>query len=232
MIVITDAHVSHANGNTDAFFEMLDVLRNWPEEIVFLGDIFDLWISLPRYEENIQKRFLAWCEQRRALGVGFIEGNHEFYVTRRNGACFSWHSESGHQKGDVLMVHGDLINREDRNYLWWRRLSKNAVMRTFVRFLPGGPKLVHDVKAKMKKTNQAYRIHLPKEALESYGRQCFQRGIKQVLVGHFHERFLFEGENGERLDVLPDWFATQEITNLKASGELEIGHWQQVLKQA
>lgn len=209
---------------------MLTALEAGDEPVVFLGDIFDLWISLPRYEESMQRRFLAWCRhQRQRREIGFVEGNHEFYVVRRHKHCFTWSSNWGKRRGDVLFVHGDLINREDRNYLRWRKLSKNFIMRTLVRFLPGGPRLVQKTKAKMKKTNQAFRLGLPKPALVAYARTQGQKGIAQVLVGHFHEAF--SCEDGARLAVLPDWFADHWISRLEeACGGIESGPWQQLLK--
>ena len=232
MIIITDSHVSSANGNVDAFFEMLQRVADSGEDVVFLGDIFDLWISLPRYEEPIQKRFLQWCHQLcKSRMIGFVEGNHEFYVTLRNRNCFTWSSGSGHQLGDTLFVHGDLINRKDRNYLRWRLISKNLLMRTIVRLLPGGPGLAHKTKAKMKKTNQSYKIAMPIEALKAYAESCAAQGLKRVFVGHFHENYQVDGDSC-RLTVLPDWFGSGEITRFEThKKQIETGPWRQILQE-
>lgn len=231
MFIISDSHVSEANGNVEAFFEMLRALEGRPEPVVFLGDIFDLWVSLPRYEEPNQKRFLQWCKQQKATReVGFIEGNHEFFMVARHGDCFSWSDGWGHRREKLLFVHGDTINRDDHKYLRWRKLSKNPVMRTFVRFLPGGPKLVHKVKAGMKQTNDAFRYTLPESHLRDFADRCGKDGISHVLVGHFHASWSCQ-ESNVHLEIVPDWFADHHLaywdTNLAA---LRHDHWPKLLE--
>ncbi|MGD9260629.1 MAG: hypothetical protein PVG44_09290, partial [Desulfobacterales bacterium] len=65
MIIITDAHVSKDQGNYKDFFKMLKSLEKNSQELVFLGDIFDLWIALSRYENDIHRNFIAWCHEQR-----------------------------------------------------------------------------------------------------------------------------------------------------------------------
>ncbi len=224
-LIITDAHVSAANGNQAEFSEMLQALESFPGQIVFLGDIFDLWIGLSRYEESGQRDFVDWCRRRR--GVGFVEGNHEFYVVERHASAFGWSSTWGRRSGHLLFVHGDLINRADRKYLRWRKLSKNGAMRLFVQLLPFGMRLVQHVKAKMKKTNMAFRMSLPEAALVQFCRERAAEGILQIFVGHFHQAFYCQ-ELGCRLDVLPDWFSSGAITIYdQATGLLRAQHWRE-----
>lgn len=230
MLIVTDAHVSAANGNQEEFAEMLSALERFEGEIVFLGDIFDLWIGLTRYEEPAQRAFVAWCANRG--GVGFVEGNHEFYVVRRHRAAFAWSSDWGRRSGGLLFVHGDLINRADHKYLRWRKLSKNAAMRWFVRCLPFGTRLVQRVKRKMKKTNMAFRLHLPEEALSQYCRDRSAEGVTRIFVGHFHQAFACE-HGGCHLTVLPDWFSTGMITAYdRDTGALQSAPWRQLCGQA
>ena len=227
MFIIADAHVSEAESNTDAFFEMLAGLAETEADIVFLGDIFDLWVSLPRYETEMETRFLDWCrreKQRRT--IGFIEGNHEFYVVRHHRDCFTWSSERGRREGGLL------INRADRQYLWWRRLSKNLLARTFARLWRGGPQKVAHLKEKMKNTNRAFRGSLPAEALAGFAHRGARQGLELILVGHFHEPFAHTSGSC-RLVVLPDWYSAGEIGYLDAAeGRLETGHWRELSARA
>ena len=66
MIIITDAHISKANGNHAIFFKMLESLEKNNQDLIFLGDIFELWVALPRYEEKIQRDFIAWCRRQKS----------------------------------------------------------------------------------------------------------------------------------------------------------------------
>ena len=65
IIIIADAHVNEAQGNHYQFFDMLTALEACDHDLIFLGDIFDLWIALPRYESRIHHRFLNWSVKNR-----------------------------------------------------------------------------------------------------------------------------------------------------------------------
>ena len=81
MIIVSDAHINKSRGNHSEFFKMLAAIEKTEHDLIFLGDIFDLWIALPRYEEDIHVNFIAWSrEQKDSRTIGFLEGNHEFYV--------------------------------------------------------------------------------------------------------------------------------------------------------
>jgi len=215
-----------AHNNHDAFFQMLSMLEKRDESLVFLGDIFDLWISLPRYEEPIQKQFLQWCSRLKASGrtIGFIEGNHEFFMVERNKSSFSWSSTREHRDGHTLFVHGDLINSRDKNYLRFRKITKNPITKTLVRYMPMGAALAHKVKNDLKKTNQAFRIGLPQDALECYARDMFQLGVRHILVGHFHQSFRYDGGEKRFLQILPDWYATGMVSFYDGE-EVQSVHW-------
>lgn len=230
MFVITDAHVSEAYGNVDDFFSMLKAVGETDENLVFLGDIFELWIGLKRYEGVIHRDFVRWCKTQQAKrSIGFIEGNHEFYVTRRHRECFTWSSGKGFFEVDErrLWVHGDLINRADKNYLRFRRLTKNFLTKALVYGLPRGPAMVERLKAKLKTTNQNFKMSLPKEAINAYAEAQFARGVKQIIVGHFHQDYSYKDNYGNSLRILPDWFSTGLIGKL-TSEELCVSPWQKI----
>ena len=66
MFIISDSHIDA--DSAPRFFAMLDRLESRPEAVIFLGDIFELWIALPGYEEAHHQRFLDWVDRRRAAG--------------------------------------------------------------------------------------------------------------------------------------------------------------------
>ena len=228
MIIIADAHVSAANGNVASFFEMLAVLEKRTETIVFLGDIFDLWVSLPGYQDRDQDRFLAWCAaQSKDRTVGFVEGNHEFFVAERNPGCFSWCTGEMRLEGELCLVHGDQINQKDKNYLRFRKLTKNRMTKWIVRFLPLGRGMLDKLKKGLKKTNKNFRLALPEQEVDAYAREMFSKGARQILVGHFHQEYRYNDDDGRFLQILPDWFATRRV-GLFDGRELVTRHWREL----
>jgi len=232
LIIVTDAHVSEAYANVDPFFEMLEVLSGQEEGVIFLGDIFELWVGMKRYEGAIHQRFLEWCRREKARRViGFVEGNHEFYVTGKHRNCFTWSSTKGHfdPGTGTLFVHGDLINRADKNYLRFRKITKNPLTKALVAVIPRGPAFAKKLKSKLKTTNQDFRIGLPEEALMAFGRNRLKGAVRRIVVGHFHQSFHFRASEGRELTVLPDWLSRQTVGRLTDNG-LEVMPWQALAK--
>lgn len=236
LVLIADTHISEPLGNADVFFQMLAALERGSADVMFLGDIFDLWIALPRYENALHHAFLSWCRRQKAhRRIGFIEGNHEFFLAHTHPEAFTWctHQPWWRDAEGNLFCHGDRINRLDRNYLAFRKLTKNPVSRAVMRGLPFGPSLAHYVKHRMKGTNQAFRKTLPLDDLRAFGEARFAEGVDRVFMGHFHHRFHYQGTRGGELHALPDWFSQGWISVLKADRSgLRQGPWADILPLA
>jgi hypothetical protein len=116
--MIADAHLT-CREPEDEFFRMLDGVSRLPADIgiIFLGDIFDLWIALRGYENDDHRRFLDWCRrEKERRRIVFLEGNHEFFVAKTYSDAFSYSSEDSYEDGALQWLHGDRINRKDYTY--------------------------------------------------------------------------------------------------------------------
>lgn len=231
MFIVTDAHVSEANQNVASFFEMLEQLADTGEDVVFLGDIFDLWIGLQRYEEPMHQRFVAWCRHyAQCATVGFIEGNHEFYVVQRHAEAFSWSSAAGHDAHGVRFVHGDLVNRADKNYLRFRALTKNAVTRTLIAWMPFGKGFVAWLKDRLKTTNKAFRMGIPEQAMQAFAEHSREDNVRFVVMGHFHNPFHLQSHLAAHLWVLPAWLDGEQLSHFDpVTGALKSASWRSLL---
>ena len=232
MIIITDAHISKAKGNQATFFKMLEALERNNQDLIFLGDIFDLWVALPRYEEDIHLEFIAWCrKQKNHRAIGYMEGNHEYYLANERASDFTWCSQKSWRRdaAGVLFVHGDQINRKDINYLGFRKLAKNKVSKSIIRHMPLGPQVAQLIKQGLRKTNTKFRLQLPETEIEDFAQARFAEGAKIIFVGHFHRQYLYRNRDLKELHVLPDWFSTQKVTvyhrDLK---EIRFIHWKEL----
>ena len=231
-IFIADSHLREEDA--EDFFAMLDRIRQSPPAgVVFLGDIFELWIALPGYENAMHQRFLDWCrEAKEQFEVGFILGNHEFYVIRRHADAFSWISETEHTlDGGIRCIHGDLINRADRRYLLLRKFLRSGFTRIFLQITAGtiGPLISDYVLHSLKKTNQQHKRKLPLPALGQYARTLKREKIRRVLAGHFHQHHLLNDPDGIPLEILPAWDIAGEIVRLAPDQQTECAPWRQVL---
>ncbi len=211
LILVADAHVSKARGNAPAFFRLLDALARFDDDLVFLGDIFDLWVALPRYENELHRRFLNWCrQQKQRRAIGFLEGNREFFLTTSHADAFSWCvTGPWHQdQSENLFCHGDQINRLDWRYLSFHRLSKNRLSRLLLHGLPLGPALAEHLKRRLKHTNPAFRRRLPIDQIEVFAEARFREGARTIFAGHFHRPYTYYSPGGGQLHALPAWMSS------------------------
>ena len=231
MIIITDSHISKTRGNHIAFFDMLAAVESTDHEVIFLGDIFDLWIALPSYEDELHAEFIAWCQKRKNLRpVGFMEGNHEFFLADQRARAFTWCSQDAWRRDDArtLFAHGDQINRKDKKYLAFRKLIKNSLVKFILQKFPGGPGVAGSIKKALNKTNNKHRSMMPWDELEHFAEFWFAAGVTTLFVGHFHREYCYRRQESNELYVLPDWLSTQKVTLYQQNPKkIKIMHWKE-----
>ena len=211
LIIIADAHVSKARGNFPPFFRLLEALARQDDDLVFLGDIFDLWVALPRYENELHRQFLDWCRrQKTRRSIGYLEGNREFFLAESHAEAFSWCSPGPwHQdRHGHLFCHGDQINTQDIRYLTFRKLSKNRYTKMLLTHLPLGPAMVEYLKRRLKHSNPAFRRRLPDAQIVAFAEARFGDGAQTVFAGHFHQAHRYQNPEGRQLHTLPAWCVT------------------------
>jgi UDP-2,3-diacylglucosamine pyrophosphatase LpxH len=225
-IIVADSHVQPDGLIERSFFEMLAMLGNSRYDIVFLGDIFDLWIGLPGYETPAQKDFLAWCRgQKNLRRIGLIEGNREFFVSEMHADHFSWSTSatSWRSADGCQFVHGDRLNPDDRRYLLFRRLTKNPVTKMLLRGLPGGRSICRRLSRALRHTNRRYRQGLPEARIRQYAEGEFGDGLQAIFVGHFHSARKFELNPSRVLFLVPAWLESGRVTRVDSgTGPLKV----------
>ena len=211
-LMIADAHLT-CRTPEEEFFRLLDRVSPLPPDVgvIFLGDIFDLWIAIRGYETDEQRRFLEWCRREKdRREIVFLEGNHEFFVAKTYGSAFTHCSEDEFQAGLLQWLHGDRINRADYAYAVLRFILRNPITRGFLWTIGStfGPSFAHYVRERLRITNQAHKQFFPEPHALQFLEECPADSI--VFVGHFHDR-LTKTRNGRTLEVLPAYAEAAEI---------------------
>lgn len=232
MIIIADAHISENDDSGREFMEMLKVLEHTTHDVVFLGDIFDLWIAFPRYETALHRDFLQWCrEQRTRRKVLFLEGNHEFFVDKKRQAAFTIYNDDivGLQMSDILFTHGDRVNPNDKNYLRFRKLVKSRACSIFVHWVPCGKQIVHYFRSGVKKTNHNFRKFIPMAEIMAFARSVRNRGVKTIFMGHFHYAEIIQ-EADQTVCMVPDWLTTRKVMYFEsAANTFDCRMWREII---
>ena len=211
-LMIADAHLT-CREPEDEFFRMLDGVSRLPVDIgiIFLGDIFDLWIALRGYENDEHRRFLEWCRREKTRRqIVFLEGNHEFFVAKTYPDAFSYSSEDSYEDGALQWLHGDRINKKDYTYTLLRFILRHVLTRWFLWCIGPtfGPTFAHYVRARLRTTNQAHKQFFPEPIALKFLSSFPPDSV--VFVGHFHDR-LTKTADGRTLEVLPAYADASEL---------------------
>ncbi len=226
-LVIADAHLCGGEEKrTDDFFRLLKQIDSLPEEcaVVFLGDIFELWVAQRSYEDPLHASFLSWCKNARLKRpVLFLEGNHEFYVTQARHNAFTQVSSRGITLGGIRFEHGDRINRADYSYRLLRILLRNPFTR-FLAALSGpffGPAAADKIRRSLKNSNRKHKKFFPENAVERRLLEMAEQKKERLLVlGHFH-RSIRRETDGCTLHVVPAFQDQGEIAVIHCPGKEE-----------
>jgi UDP-2,3-diacylglucosamine pyrophosphatase LpxH len=220
--IVADAHLGGPGGPVGP---LLEQLRSLPasgcERLVFLGDLFHVWVGDRRYETaDIAAGVAALRElRRRGLWVGYVEGNRDFFLAES--AYRDAFDELGrelalvHRGVRCLFVHGDGLNARDTRYRFWRWLSKSPPSRLLFRRLPGAlaRAIVARTERRLGRTNFDHKTHIPDEVIRGYAARRLREGHDLLLLGHFHEARRYQVPGGEAC-IVEAWFRLPRLCSL------------------
>jgi UDP-2,3-diacylglucosamine hydrolase len=212
--VIGDSHIGLSDGDEKKMVAWLERLAERKPRALYLnGDLFHYYIGDPKFITlSVRAVFSKVRELReRGIDVFYVEGNRDFFVRGSfageavTAVVDSATIEAGSKR--YFIIHGDMINDRDLPYRFWRVASKNPLTRVGVKLIPKpiAKRFVDSVEAKLARSNFKHKTRLPVELMESYGRQQAERGITNVVFGHFHHKLEIPAGSGH-VSVLPAWF--------------------------
>lgn len=212
--LITDAHLGGPGGGAEPLLRQLaEVPRRGCRRLILLGDLFQVWVGFPTFETADVRAFVAALRALRAQGIeiDYVEGNRDFYLA--SGPYADAFDRVGLETSFTvagkryLCVHGDGLNDRDRQYLFWRWLSKSPPIRFLVRHTPRAVahRLVHGTERRLSRTNFKHRKALPEAAIRRYAERRLAEGYDVLLLGHFHEARVWQVAGGE-VRLLDAWF--------------------------
>lgn len=217
--VISDSHLGGPGGDATELCAQLDALPGQGVDfLILLGDIFHVWVGSRRFETAEVQKVVPHLRALRARGVrvDYVEGNRDFFLAGSpyedafDHIALETSFEVGGKK--ILAVHGDGLNDRDRQYRFWRWLSKSPPSRFMILNLPGplARRAVHSTERHLAQTNFRHRKRLPEAAIRRYGERRLAEGYDELLVGHFHEPHTYDLPHG-RVRLLDAWFRGRQV---------------------
>lgn len=196
LIAISDLHINANTPERSAdFLRLLRQAAAAKDEVLIAGDLFDLWLGPASLTFSYQGPILEELQSLAASGLQlhYVEGNRDFAViaswANKIFSSTATHSLTLNRNRWMLKaVHGDLINRDDHLYRFWRGISKNRLSLFLLKNLP--PRFVQKSSEKMerelKPTNQKHKSYFPDKHVDAFLRESADHGYNIVVAGHFH----------------------------------------------
>jgi len=230
---VGDVHLDRGDPELEPCLSFLDHLGRTSRRIVFLGDLFNVWLGRKELEQPHQAAVLAKLRALRAsgVGIGYVEGNRDFRIAPVYGgdaiddaSCSGLAEEQGGTR--LFAAHGDLVNVRDSRYRLWRAVSRSAPVWWLFNRLPATRRLrlAESLERRLRRTNVAYKQEFPEAALREFAADILRRGFDVLVLGHFHvERDFPIGPPGPRgrAVVLPEWKGQRRHLEVDEKGRVE-----------
>jgi UDP-2,3-diacylglucosamine hydrolase len=230
LVFVGDVHLDRDDRDLPAFLAYLRGVAESARRIVLMGDLFNLWLGAADMEQDHHRAVIDCLSELRSRGteLHYLEGNRDYRIAQRHlGGVFDAVSDTGLREDwgglRIWAAHGDLVNRNDRQYRIWRRVSRGAVTWRLFTALPPARRfaIAERIERKMRGTNVGMKQRFPETIVADYATRHLGADAGAVVLGHFHvERELEAGPGGRiHVYVLPEWKGSRRHLRVRASGE-------------
>jgi UDP-2,3-diacylglucosamine hydrolase len=232
LVFVGDVHLDRGDEHLDTFLSFLDGLRPTVGRVVFMGDLFNVWIGRRELEQRHHRAVVECLESMRRDGIviRYIEGNRDYrigdtYVGRALDDSTAAGVEESIGGRRLFAIHGDLVNPRDRQYRTWRRLSRSRLAWMILRGVPRRRRMrfVEGLEDRLRRANLDFKQEFPEADVRAYAAGFLGRGYDAVVLGHFHvERDLEASPPSPtgRILVLPEWKEDRRYLRVTARGEI------------
>lgn len=143
-VFVSDVHLNEPQSKRyGAFLRLLDDIKNTDEltDFFMVGDIFEMWLDDRGFFVNKHKDVIDKIRDiAKTKNVHYFEGNHDFQLGSLwpdiGVKVYPDEHEFNIRGRKVLVAHGDLLNKDDKNYLRLRWLLRTPLFKIIIRFLP------------------------------------------------------------------------------------------------
>ena len=233
IFLVADAHLEDGQELDGEFSAMLEALSRTDYDVVFLGDIMDLWIAKARYEKGCCQAFVHWCREESARRkVYFVEGNHEFFVASRHREAFTEATAGSLRLGDTLFVHGHLIQGKPWSFnRWFIPLCKSWLGSLVLTLMPCGQAFAGRVKRSL--GNRHPTPVFPEEEVRRWAEPLAAKGgLHELFLGHFHKGGSFAVGELE-CHALPPWkYHGEAALYSTETHHVTVGNWKELLEKS
>lgn len=213
ILLISDLHLHEQRPDiTRAFFRFLQETAVGAEALYILGDFFEVWVGDDAMT-GFHHEVASALRQLTATGckVYLMHGNRDFLLGRefcrlagcellRDPALLTCNGEN------VLLMHGDSLCTDDRDYQRMKRILRNPLSLFILRHLPlkTRQKLAGGLRAQSRSRTRMKASEITDVNPGAVLQAMRSHSVRTLIHGHTHRPAVHELPEGQRI-VLGDW---------------------------
>jgi UDP-2,3-diacylglucosamine hydrolase len=229
-LFISDLHLDASRPEAvDAFEALLRGEARDAERLYILGDLFEAWIG-DDHPDSISKRVASALQELHQSGTAcyFIRGNRDFLIRSGFATAAGMHilpdcalTEINGER--VLLMHGDLLCTDDKQYLRFRKIVHNSLFQRVFLSLPISMRERIAGNARdMSQSDNMIKHESIMDASQATIELMMQRyEVRTLIHGHTHRpavhKFSMDNNETTRI-VLGDWYEQGSILRWDDSG--------------
>jgi len=219
-LFIADLHLSENHPNiTQALFSFLDKRTENMDALYILGDLFEVWIGDDEHTPLMDKVATKLSDYSTSHGIPiyYIHGNRDFMIGKKFAEQSSMQLLPEHHKIDlygrkVLLMHGDTLCLDDKNYQKMRKIIRSPLLQFFFNLLPLSYR--KKIGWKIRTASQSKKVYKNNKIMDVTQSEVERLLIKHdcdiLIHGHTHQvakhQFQISKKICFRFDV-GDWFS-------------------------
>ena len=229
-LFISDLHLDASRPEAvEAFEELLSGEARDAERLYILGDLFEAWIG-DDYPDPIGMRVTNALQELHQSGTAcyFIRGNRDFLIRNGFATAAGMHILPDCALIEIngeraLLMHGDLLCTEDKQYLRFRKIVHNSLFQSLFLSLPISMRQSIAGGARdMSKSDNMIKPDSIMDASQVTIELMMQRyEVSTLIHGHTHRpavhKFSMNNNEATRI-VLGDWYEQGSILRCEDSG--------------
>lgn len=234
ILALSDLHLGEplTDERYPLFLKVLDkFIMSDIQELLLMGDIFDILIGNKKFWRNIHPEFFKKLEEAllKNKKITWVQGNHDFQLSRLltpMGVHWIENHEVIIREGLKISVsHGDLADEKNKLHPLWRAFLNSQFMSLFIKLIPEsiGERKIYPLTLKLSKAsrrvsqNKEFR-EIAKETFRKHARKL--QGLHNadlVILGHSHISDEVSLNESSRYLNLGSWFENPQVGILEVN---------------
>lgn len=194
-LFISDLHLDETDPKSlSQFKDLVRSLDDTVDALYILGDFFEAWVGDDCHSPfNDSVIALLKSVRDKHIPIYFMHGNRDFlvgekFLSQTDCTLLADQTRVVIYNTPVLLMHGDVLCTDDRNYQRARKLMRNRFLQTLFLWLPSSfrMKIANELRSASKRYTAAKSMDTMDVSQPTVQQVMQQNNVRHLIHGHTH----------------------------------------------